>query len=348
MAGNEQFVYPTKDLGGAGQFSGNYIESPDGTQLVLGTANLGNEIVPRTDNSLVVMANDGSIVRVLPAPMPKAMCSPVKWWAPDVILTHCDGEKGAGEQLWEVPLNGGKPTALTAVNTHDNAPGFQGNYGNWTAFQAAGSTFLPTAGACGTTFVSRLTPDGHTERVKMPGVSDSAGLAGVSGDNLVVVGQVGCGGGDSLVTYDRGQHLDRAARATYHQGRRRQGRPSLSEQEVKPALPIYRFTVLVSAATAFAAATASAQPVTPATGCADLGGTVQADPDVPRRDQNRHVLTRDQLSPRLFRPTGADRLRQTGQGRVRRIHRHAPAAGLAVRARGAPAHVHIGKGGLGH
>ena len=202
MAGNEQFVYATKDLGGAGQFSGNYIESPDGTQLVLGTANLGNEIVPRTDNSLVVMANDGSIVRALPAPMPKAMCSPVKWWAPDVILTHCEGEKGAGEQLWEVPLNGGKPTALTAVNTHDNAPGFQGNYGNWTAFQAAGSTFLPTAGACGTTFVSRLTSDGHTERVKMPGVSDSAGLAGVSGDKLVVVGQVGCGGGDSLVTYD--------------------------------------------------------------------------------------------------------------------------------------------------
>ena len=203
MAGNEQFVYPTKDLGGAGQFSGNYIESPDGTQLVLGTANLGNEIVPKTDNSLVVMANGGSIVRTLPAPMPKAMCSPVKWWAPDVILTHCDAAKGgAGEQLWEVPLNGGKPTALTAVNTHDNAPGFQGNYGNWTAFQVAGGTFLPTAGACGTTFVSRLTPDGHTERVKMPGVSDSAGLAGVSGDNLVVVGQVGCGGGNSLVTYD--------------------------------------------------------------------------------------------------------------------------------------------------
>ena len=97
-------------------------------------ANLGNEIVPRTDNSLVVMANDGSIVRALPAPMPKATCSPVKWWAPDLILTHCDGENDAGEQLWEVPLNGGKPTALTAVNTHDNAPGFQGNYGNWNAF----------------------------------------------------------------------------------------------------------------------------------------------------------------------------------------------------------------------
>jgi hypothetical protein len=43
----------------------------------------------------------------------------------------------------------------------------------------------------------------HTERVKIPNVSDSAaGLAGVSGDKLVIDGQVGCGGGNSLVTYD--------------------------------------------------------------------------------------------------------------------------------------------------
>jgi hypothetical protein len=202
MAGNEQLGYPTNELGGAGPFSGDYVESPDGTRLVLGTANLGNELVPRTDNGLVVMGNDGSIIRTLPAPMPKAVCSPVRWWTADVILVHCDAAKGAGEQLWEVPMDGRKPTALTAVNTHDDAPGFEGNYGNWDAFQVASGTFLPTAGACGTTFVSRLTPDGHTERVKIPGVSDSADLVGVSGDKLVIVGQVGCGGGDSLVTYD--------------------------------------------------------------------------------------------------------------------------------------------------
>lgn len=202
MTGNEQFVYPTKELGGAGQFGGQYLESPDGTRLVLSTANLGNELVPRTDNSLVVMGNDGSIVRTLPAPMPKAMCSPVKWWTPDVILVHCATERDGSEQLWEVPMDGGKPAALTAVNTHDDAPGFEGNYGNWEAYRLASGTFLPTAGACGTTFVSRLTPDGHTQRMKIPGVSDSADLVGVSGDKLVIVGQVGCGGGDSLVTYD--------------------------------------------------------------------------------------------------------------------------------------------------
>jgi TolB protein len=202
MTGNEQFVYPTKDLGGAGQFSGDYLESPDGTQLVLGTANLGNEVVARSDNSLVVMRNDGSIVRTLPAPMPKGMCSPVKWSAPEVMLVHCDIERGGGEQLWTVPLDGGQPTALTAVNTHDDAPGFEGNYGNWNAYETSSGTYLPTAGACGTSFVSRLTPDGHTEKVNVPGVSHSADLAGTSGDKLVIVGQAGCGGGTSLFAYD--------------------------------------------------------------------------------------------------------------------------------------------------
>ena len=140
MAGNEQFVYPTKDLGGAGQFSGDYIESPDGTQLVLGTANLGNKIVPRTDNSLVVMGNDGSIVRALPAPMPKAMCSP-----DEVVVRRCDPRalrlRNAvqGEQLWEVPLDGGKPTALTAVNPdEDDDPRLPRTIcGNWSAIRIA-------------------------------------------------------------------------------------------------------------------------------------------------------------------------------------------------------------------
>ncbi|MBI3223925.1 MAG: hypothetical protein HYZ39_02580 [Mycolicibacterium cosmeticum] len=202
LSGNEQLRYATGDLGGAGQFSGDYLESPDGTQLVLGTANLGNEIVPRSDNSLVVMSNDGSIIRTLPVPVPKAYCAPVKWWKPMVVLAHCTAEGSAAEQLWTIPLDGSAATALTALNAHDDQPGFEGNYGNWNAYEVPSGIFLPTAGACGTSFVSRLTPDGHTSRVDIPGLGDSTDLAGVSGDKLLVVGQTGCGGGTSLVTYD--------------------------------------------------------------------------------------------------------------------------------------------------
>lgn len=203
MSGHQQLAYPTNDLGGAGQFSGDYLESPDGTRLVLGTANLGNDIVPRSDNSLVVMDNNGSILRTLPVPMQNAYCAPVKWWKPTVLLAHCTAEHGSGQQLWEVPLDGGKPTALTAFNpAHGRDPGFEGNLGNWTAYQVPSGVFLPTAGACGTAFVSRLTPDGHTTRVQIPGVSANVELAGVSADKLVVVAGVGCGGGRSLLMYD--------------------------------------------------------------------------------------------------------------------------------------------------
>lgn len=100
-----------------GQFGGDYLESPDGTQLVLGTANLGNEVVPRSDNSLVVMDNAGSIIRTLPVPMRKVYSAPVKWWKRAVLLAHCSADGSADEQLWEVPLGAGKPTALTAFNS---------------------------------------------------------------------------------------------------------------------------------------------------------------------------------------------------------------------------------------
>ena len=37
LDGTEQMTYPTEELGGTGQFTGNHLESADGTQLVLGT-----------------------------------------------------------------------------------------------------------------------------------------------------------------------------------------------------------------------------------------------------------------------------------------------------------------------
>ncbi len=203
LNGNPQMTYPTEQLGGAGQFGGSYLASPDGTQLVLGTANLGNEIVPRSDNSLVVMGNDGTIVRTLPSPMPGAMCSPVRWWTPTVILAHCTKQRSSANQLWEVPIDGGAATALTALNSgQEDDPGFGGDLGDGVAWQLPSGTFLQSAGACGTAFLSRLTPDGHTTRVNVPGVSPDVLVVGATDHTLVLQGKVGCGGTTSLLTYD--------------------------------------------------------------------------------------------------------------------------------------------------
>jgi TolB protein len=205
FAGNVQQTYPTAQLGGAGQFSGRYLASLDGTQLVLGTANLGNELVPRSDDSLVVVGNDGAIIRTIPTPMKDADCAPVRWWTPTVVLASCSSEHGSASQLWKVPIDGGTPTALTAVNSgQGDDPGFGNDIGDGNAWELPSGTFLQSAGACGTAFLSRLTPDGHTTRVDVPGMSQSVFVKGVAADKLVLQGHMDCGGGTALVSYDPG------------------------------------------------------------------------------------------------------------------------------------------------
>jgi TolB protein len=201
-AGNTEVTYPTDQLAGAGRFGGDYLISPDGAELVLPTANWGNELVPRKDNSLVVFSKEGSVVATLPSPMPNAYCSAVKWWQPTVILASCHSEHGSGSQLWEVPLVGA-PTALTAVNSGQGEdPGFGGDIGDQDAWQLPAGTFLRSEGACGTMFLSRLTPDMTTTRVNVPGVSGSVIVAGATADKLLLEAYMGCGGSNSLLAYD--------------------------------------------------------------------------------------------------------------------------------------------------
>jgi TolB protein len=159
--------------------------------------------VPRSDDSLVVMSNDGEIIRTLPTPMPNADCAPMRWWTPTVVLADCSAERGSGSQLWKVPIDGGAPTALTEVNSgQGDDPGFGASIGEGIAWELPNGTFLQSAGACGTAFLSRLTADGHTTRVDVPDMSQSVFVVGATGDKLVLQGHVDCGGGTALVSYD--------------------------------------------------------------------------------------------------------------------------------------------------
>jgi TolB protein len=121
-----------------------------------------------------------------------------------VVLARCTPEHfSSTTQLWQVPLDGGTPTALTAVNTGQaEDPGFTEDYGDVAAWQLPSGTFVQTLGACGTIHLARLTPDGYTTRVDVPGVSESVQVVGASDDKLVLLAQLGCGGTDSLLTYD--------------------------------------------------------------------------------------------------------------------------------------------------
>lgn len=206
LSGAQQLAYPTDKLGSS--FNGSYLPTLDGTQLVLGTG-----------TGLVLVGNDGAVVRQLPSPMPRAGCSPLRWWNPTALLARCTVHpadpyttSAVPTQLWQVPLNGGTPTALTAVNPSDGSdPAWGADFGDSDAWQLASGTYLQSSRSCGPRFLSRLTPDGHTTAVTVPGLdgrpAGGAGVVGVDGAalDLLAVTAPGCDGrrGRSLlVRYD--------------------------------------------------------------------------------------------------------------------------------------------------
>jgi hypothetical protein len=189
LAGHQELIYPVGQ-----DYKGGALPTPDGAQVVLGSS-----------KGLALMGEDGTPGKVLPVPGKLTACSPIRWWTATVVLARCtDAVRFSSTgQLWQVPVDGTAPTALTAVNSaQGDDPGFRGDYGDTNAWQLPSGTFLQSIGACGTMFLSRLTPDGHTARVNVPGVSSSVIVNGVSGDKLVLVAKAGCGPGTSLLTYD--------------------------------------------------------------------------------------------------------------------------------------------------
>jgi TolB protein len=186
LSGKPQLTYPT--AGNA--FNGEYLSTPDGTRLVLGTA---------TD--LVLMGNDGTVGSRLAIPG-QSHCRPLRWWdgiAGTTVLASCDVSTG-GSRLWRVPINGGAPQALTAPNTGGNGP----DLGDMNAWQLPAGTFVQASGACGSEFLAKLNADGTTSPVSVPEVNkdSSVRVIGVDGAGIDLQAEISCGPGQSLLRYD--------------------------------------------------------------------------------------------------------------------------------------------------
>jgi hypothetical protein len=181
LAGNHQLTYPV-----AHDFRG-YLSTPDGTQLVLGTA-----------AGLALMGNDGVPGKALPIAGQKD-CAPTRWWdtGSTVVLARCSDSPQS--QLWLVPIDGGTPTALTAPNNGQKGP----DYGDTTAWQLPAGTYVQALGACGVIFLAKLNADGTTSPVSVPNVHGATIIVvGVNGGDLDLQAKAGCGGGQSLVDYN--------------------------------------------------------------------------------------------------------------------------------------------------
>ena len=186
LAGNPQLTYPTDKL--PSKFDGQYLSTPDGTQLVLGTG-----------SGLALMGNDGTVGKALPVPGGTG-CSPVRWWdsGAKTVLANCD-VANQPQRLWLVPIDGSAPTALTAPirSSHDN--------GDVDAWQLPAGTYVQYLGGCGAIHLGKLNPDGTVSPVSVPNVDPhhSIYVIGVHGGNLDLQAMVaGCGPAQSLLDYD--------------------------------------------------------------------------------------------------------------------------------------------------
>jgi hypothetical protein len=181
LAGNHQLTYPVgKDFHG-------YLATPDGTQLVWGTA-----------SGLALMGNDAAAGKDLPIDG-QTDCRPMRWWdaRSTTVVAHCGALSPS--QLWLVPIDGGTPTPLTAPNDGQTGP----DYEDLNAWQLPAGTYVQAAGGCGVVFLAKLNADGTTSRVSVPDVrSQSVEVVGVNGGDLHLQAMAGCGPGQSLLDYN--------------------------------------------------------------------------------------------------------------------------------------------------
>ncbi|MGU3501043.1 hypothetical protein [Mycobacterium sp. C31M] len=188
LTGIEQLSYATDRLGAAGRYNGHHLASIDGTLLVLGAG-----------KGLAVVGNNGRLRDHLPLPGPNTNCVPVRWWSTGAVLTRCSDAELMGTQLWQVPLDGTTPAALTAFMS-----GRGDQYGDIAAWRLPGGAFVQSLGPCGAAELTRVTPDRRTEVLHVPGVAgdQSVVVVGAAGGTLLLRVTQSCGPGVALVAYD--------------------------------------------------------------------------------------------------------------------------------------------------
>jgi TolB protein len=187
LTGKQQLTYPVDKLGS--KFNAEYLSTPDGTRLVLGT-----------DTGLSLMGNDGTLGEKLPVP-DASNCYPLRWWETDIALARCYGPDFSYSRLWRVPLDGAAPTPLTFKND-----GTQGeDLGDLNAWRLPEATFVQAAGGCGYVYLAKLNEtDGTTTPVSVPDVEEqhSVRVLGVADGQLQLQATLSCGSGESLLGYN--------------------------------------------------------------------------------------------------------------------------------------------------
>jgi TolB protein len=146
-------------------------------------------------SGLALVSNAGTVVTQLPTPGLSG-CQLARWWAAGVALASCS-QSQTPPQLWEIPISGGTPIALTATPVSpDN--------GDLNAWQTPSGVYVQAAGGCGYQYLAKLAANATTAPVAVPDVNsgDSQFVLGTTGNLIALQASVACGPGESALWYD--------------------------------------------------------------------------------------------------------------------------------------------------
>jgi hypothetical protein len=174
-----ELTFPTA-FSQVGAFTGSWISSADGTEVVMGAA-----------RGLAVVNNAGTVLRQLPLGGKDPYCMPKRWWSTTVVLASC----GTPNRLYEFPVAGGAPRALT----ERPVPPDSGDLSGW---RLGSAVYVQVASACGYIYLGRL-HGADPVMVDVPGVpaGHSVDVLGTSTTSLALEASVACEGGPSLLWY---------------------------------------------------------------------------------------------------------------------------------------------------
>lgn len=181
LSGVPELRYPNS-FAGVGSWGGSWLETPDGTQLIMGAS-----------DGLAIVDNDGSVVETLSFHHPRqAGCSPEAIWGPNIILASCfvQGPQGPSTLLYEFSSRWPKPRRLTA---------FSGMWSFAEAWRIDHQVIVQMDGPCGPPTLGQLT--GH--RVSQFQPPEPGSVLGTTATSLALTWVVGsdCGGGSLAVKW---------------------------------------------------------------------------------------------------------------------------------------------------
>jgi len=172
---------------------GQVLYAPSGTEFVTGTG-----------NGLKLVSNSGVLLRRLPIPGTSAnSCNPVRWWDSSTVLASCPPPNSGSQQLWLVPLSGGRPTALTPPRSFKT-----GDLGDLDAWSLPSGLYLQSAGPCGVLQIFKQARNGSITLVTVPHTEGDNHVLTALGSRLLVQAPTSCEGSVSLLWFDPGTRAE--------------------------------------------------------------------------------------------------------------------------------------------